>query len=406
MTNQRTIYMLAVTWMMAVGWHRALAQPPVPAPPKTDFASDRKALFEMLQRVKPLETSSPSEALNAYRAFLEAHPGMDSRLTVDLVSFTIDVLYFQLRQADAALQLCDQTFEKYRDDPVGKRYVVRTLTDKARVLVAEKRPAEAQALIEKEWDRVMAGWGETVPRALQQYCAALEAQGKGTEASKAVRKALTTNPDCLQELWQGPHASTCGWMYARIANDLMTRGQYEDALRWAKLDWLTAMPGNCVPGTGRPTLLLQRIWTMKDMSDRNAKAFEKAITDPSAPNPLADVKLPDNDTKAYTDRLERSDLFDTDREGHLNALIALGKMSEAMTLARQWYVESPTALHVEFIHRLLKAGYLNLKVIEDFENFRKTGQGTNPMDEFARKFAPAEDENDEGVGKQPEGAQK
>ena len=370
----------------------------VPVDPR---AADQTAVDNLVRRIRPLEKTNPEQAVTAYRTFLQAHPDLDPRPALDLVSIIVEFCCTQLRRTDIALKMCDWAMEKYAEDPMGKRKLVLTLGDKARVLVAENRASEAQALIERNWDQVTDGYGGlAIGHALRQYCAALEAQGKSADAGAVVRKALTSNPDCLQECLQGEPR---GWMYERVVSDLIAGGHYDEALRWAKLQWVTAMPENCRPGTGRATLMLQRIWRSKDASGAVAREFEEALVDPARPNPLALVPLPDMDAGAMDARAKRPRMADpmADREGEVNALLALGRTSEAMVLARVWYADDSTPAHLEFVHRVLKAGLLNLKAIATLESFRRTGKGPNPLDEFCRKL-PQTDGKDQPAGAFPE----
>ena len=80
------------------------------------------------------------------------------------------------------------------------------------------------------------------------------------------------------------------------------------------------------------------------------------MADPAKPNPLAGVKLPDMDREALSARVERTELSISDRMGVINALIAGGRMREALLKAGEWYTRRPDDFNADAVLRVLKAG--------------------------------------------------
>ena len=353
-----------------------LALPAGPA--RADYGSDRKAYDALRRANAELEKTKPEQAVTAYRTFLEAHPDLHPKIGVDLTSTTADLLYSRLKQTDKALQICDWAIETYRES----RCMVESLTAKAQVLNAEKRWAEAQLLLEKEWDRVMAADQFRIGPAVQQLVAALDAQGKRKEATETTYKALSSNGDLLSWWWY--QGTPPGWMYDRVLKDLVAKNRLEEALSWAKLIFMVcgSTPNEINAAMG----YLDRVWNLKDLSDRTFKAFQAAARTPANPNPLDQVKLPELNLEAMNAHADRPVDTAADLAGIIGAQIATGRMREAVVTSQEWYVKCPDAFP-DLIKRVLKAGFLNTKVMEEFDAFRKTGQGPNPMEDLARRIA-------------------
>ena len=348
------------------------------APVRAGWAEDRKATNELRQRTQELEKTNPEQAVTAYRTFLEGHPDLFPAYGVELASLIAGLCSTRLKQPDKALQICDWAIETYKDS----RFVAGALGAKAAVLNREKRHIEAQELLEKCYDQVMAGERDQIGPAVQRLAAALDAQGKRKEATAAVRKALAGNGHLLHYWWQGQPP---GWMYERVVKECIAQNRLDEALSWGKLFFVcaSAMPGS----TKDATAFLGRIWQLKDMSDRNARAFAEALQEPAKPNPLADVRLPELDVEGMTATIDRPLEPGTDRCGILNALIATGRMREALVMAKECHARFSDDVSAEMVRRVLKAATLSLKTGEAFDTFRKTGQGPNPMDELAKNLA-------------------
>ena len=371
-----------------------LALPAGPA--RADYGSDRKAYDALRRANAELEKTKPEQAVTAYRTFLEAHPDLHPKIGVDLTSTTADLLYSRLKQTDKALQICDWAIETYRES----RCMVESLTAKAQVLNAEKRWAEAQLLLEKEWDRVMAADQFRIGPAVQQLVAALDAQGKRKEATETTYKALSSNGDLLSWWWY--QGTPPGWMYDRVLKDLVAKNRLEEALSWAKLIFMVcgSTPNEINAAMG----YLDRVWNLKDLSDRTFKAFQAAARTPANPNPLDQVKLPELNLEAMNAHADRPVDTAADLAGIIGAQIATGRMREAVVTAQEWYGKSPDAFP-DLIKRVLKAGFLNTKVMEECAAFRKTAPGPTPMEHRARSIA-AEASRPAGDKTPPGGDQK
>ena len=345
------------------------------------WAEDQKAVAELRQRSNELEKTNPQQAVTAYRTFLEGHPDLFPSCGVEMTSLIAGLCSTRLQQTAQALEICEWAIETYKDS----RFVAGVLGTKAAILNHEKRHVEAQELIEKCWDQVMAGERDQIGPAVQQLAAALDAQGKRKEATAVVQKALSSNGHLLHYWWQGRPP---GWMYERVVKECIAKNRLEEALSWGKLFFICAsdLPG----GTKDATAFLGRIWRVKDLSDRNTEAFVEALHDPAKPNPLAVVKLPELDVEGMATTIERPLGIGTDRCGILNALIATGRMREALATAKECHARFSNTDSAEMVRRVLKAAYLSVKVGEQFNSFEKTGRGPNPVDQLATKIAEEE----------------
>ena len=358
-------------------------------PARADYNEDLQDYNKLIQGNSEGEKTNPERALAAYRSFLETHQDLHAQLGVQLVDRMADVLYARLKQTEKALQICDWAIDTYK----GQRQVVGAITAKARILNGEKRPTEAQTLLEKDWESVMASDMYQVGPAIQQYAAALDAQGKRKEATTAVLKALCSNSDLFHYYYQGTPPA---WMYDRVTRDLAARNRIDEALGWAKVCFITA--GTSPYDQKAAMELLGRLWRLKDLSDRSIKAFEEALHDPAKPNPLADVKLPEMDVDALTAHAARPVVTVSDVLGIVGALIFTGRMREALVTAREWHDKFPGDARAEICKRVLKAVYLNLNAAEQFDAFRRNGQGPDPLNRLARKLA---EEGDRPAGEAP-----
>ena len=363
---------------------------------RADWSADAKATRELQMRIQGLERTKPDLALAECRAFLEKHPDLEPFFALEVASTTADLCY-RLKQVDTALKLCDWALETYKED----RDVGLALAAKARILTGEKRGAEAQELLEKEWERVAASRTEHLGPPVQALIAAIDAQGKRAEATKRVRELLSTNASLLDEWHQG---TPPGWMYDRVTKDLLAGNHLDEALGWGKLYFVTCTPTRW--GDERAALLLQRLWKIKEMSDRTFADFSAAMGDPTKPNPLAKVKLPELDREAMAACSEHPISYWGDRFGVLNALIATGRLREALFRAAGWYAERPGDSSAEWPKRVLKAAYVNPKPVQDYENYLKTKQGPNPLDELAKKLAAEGQGQDAAPAEQPAAAPK
>ncbi len=366
-------------------------------PARAGYDEDIKAVDALVRQNRALHDTNPEQAVTVYRTYLEAHPDMDGHVALSLVGLITWVLDSRMKQPDKALQMCDWAIEAYK----GHRRVVQPMAAKARILTAQKRPAEAQELLEKHWDQVMAGDREQVGPAVQQYVAALDAQGKRKEATEAVRKALSGNGDLLGYVWYS--GQPLGWMYDRVIKDLIAKNRVDEALGWGKLFFMLCSPKpNEIEAA---TACLGRVWMIKEMSDHSLKAFKEAQLDPAKPNPLTGVKLPELDTEALDAHAAREVRVLPDVSGIVSAMVATGRLREAVVTAKQWDPRYPADAKGADLKRILKAVYLNTKVMDDYDNFAKTGQGPDPLDALAKKLAEEGEKKPEAEDK-PAGEKK
>ncbi len=263
-------------------------------------------------------------------------------------TYLTDLHLYRLNDAKTAAGICDAQIQKYAESPS----VICAVGDGAKVFVAQKSGAEAEALCEKYWELYPQTFWIHANKFLYQYCLALEQQGKNARVPALITRGLHEYPQILDEGMQAPN----GWAYERIIRCLIAENETDQALQWAKLRFVT-----CTFDTAaieRCTRSLMSAWTAKDPSQQAAKAFADAQKDPAKTNPLAAISLPEVDVEARRKIALRGMAGGPPAEFHAKITLAIfnGALREAMTEARYQMIDSPDSpTGVQEICRVLKA---------------------------------------------------
>jgi hypothetical protein len=150
-------------------------------------------------------------------------------------------------------------------------------------------------------------------------------------------------------------------------------------MEWAKLRFMEAAY-EAEPMRRASTLLI-KVWKAADPSGAERKAFLAAENDPDLPNPLAAYPLPTLDRASIAARLDGATV--TDR---ISLEIAIGKLREAMLVARSMLADGQTAGQgIRQVCRVFKAADLNLKRANTYLEYLKTGQGPDPVADFLNR---------------------
>jgi len=243
--------------------------------------------------------------------------------------------------------------------------------------------------LRQNWTHILEVGQQGTPRdsayLAHQYVWALEATGKGAEATPVLLQALTQMPGLLS----GQGQMGDGSLYENLVAHLLQDGRKDEALQWAKLQYVL-----CPFDTAaleRSTKLLARAWAAND-SFAAIAAFSTAQSDKSAPNPLSEVRLPVLDARVLQEQQARlaaltgkaatpavvSDLITLD--------LALGRTGAAMQRARrllQERLDSPVG--AQEVARVFKAADLNTLSANEFLAYLQ-GKGTNPFPAFSEKY--------------------
>jgi len=326
-------------------------------PVAADEGADWKAMQDVDKQAGPLTKTDPAAAIEQYRKLYESRAGW-SPVVANLLTDKIAGLYRDgLKNPAKAHEIYDWGLDKFKTDPAR----IILLEGKAATLLSENRAPEAESLLLAQWPQLVMAAAERHPhiviytsRTLHQYSAALERQEKQAEVAALLHKALREMPVFLDARRQLGRDWSKGWMYEKLVASLLAVKRPEEALQWAKLNYmLCAFDKAAVERAGG---LLGQVWGQLD--DLAAmRAFAVAQADASNPNPLSKVPLPEVAGPALTSRVARlrgagSQTVARDQALELiTLLLATGAYGDAMTVARRFFLE-----------RRKYAGYLKLAI--------------------------------------------
>ena len=331
-------------------------------------------------------------ALASVDQFLDDNPNLDNWDKVRLVSRAGYLLYFSTPEAKrtavaaASLQFLDDKIQtiKTRDsgDPGWQSWQLRELLDnKVKILLAEKRAPEAVKVLEQwqmlppSFDSAMGDsfrWGE-------HWRAAQNQQKQPDQAVSGLIKAFEDGLLRRPVFAQG--------FTTNIVAELLAQGKTEEALSWAKLEFLLSPfdEGAIRDATKDVTSSL----SAGELSLAKVNLFATAQTDAAAPNPLDKVKLPQFDATAIRAQLANPN-DKSPFEVRLTALLAVGDTRSAMLLAKSQLIgdvtNQDTALQVA---RVFKAKDGDLVRANQFLAYYQLGQGDNPIPAFLKETETA-----------------
>ena len=375
--------------------------------------ADAAADWQALARAQKQAAADPAGAIATLYALFKERPEMDPWPAAAAVSGIVR-LQKATGQEETAYQLCDWALGKYGWHPAA----ARTVADKAILLNADRRYAEVEALVAQHWPKVEETHWSHANAVVAQWCAALQAQRKDAEQARALKKALLEVPGLLDEGQQYPP----GWIYNRVAHTLGSGQEREEALRWARVRFLTcAFEPAALERSARA---LARVWKAVDPEGKGVAAFASAqappaprtrgeqVPAPPAPrtrgeqvpappasrtrgeqvgNPL-DAILPVGFDpalrKAQLARIQGAAQAVHDRISiHLLADAPGDALSEALSLLR---TAPDLPAGTREVCRVLKAMDGNLRRANAFLAFAKSGAGANPLPALAAEAGAAE----------------
>jgi hypothetical protein len=191
--------------------------------------------------------------------------------------------------------------------------------------------------------------------------------GRAEDARALFAEAMIGNPKSLNYVVRGE------WKYYNSI------GHQENALAAARLGFAL-----CDYDEGHIRYWSERVMQgfMGILEPGKAQAFAAAQTDPGAPNPLADVPLPQ-----VTDEGKQSLLANAEGDSMalVHANLLLGQWDEALQAAGRML--SDAAPHkvdqaIRMVAKCFKAKDLNLIRANRFIEYSRTGEGENPVNTF------------------------
>ena len=342
-------------------------------------------------KIEPLLSTDPAAALQTTQSFLADNPDLDPTQSTYLILDVANRVYAQVppekrhQTAEPILALLDagqSLWPPVTDAGAGGaalngRADLQKLA--VRIALGENQLSEAQKRIESTWPLALNQNGtDWVKLRRDLYIR----QGKEADVVPLIRATLLQR----LQLTQTFDLSLCQMM----ASELSGRGQDDEALQWAKLNFVLC-PYEAGPIQDAAQTLTQ-VWLAKEISPQSAKAFAIAQTENDSPNPLQEIALPALDAPfqeaiaaAIGPVKARNDL------GALTGLLLLqGDYRGAMLSARSQLVTSagsPDSLRQ--VARVFKAKDLNLVRANQFLVSYQSGQDTNPLPGFFRETATA-----------------
>ena len=363
------------------------AQPQPVAVTRTD---EQVRLEFFKAKIEPLLATDPAAALPVTQSFLADHPALDPAQSTYLILDVAYQVYAQVppekrhQTAEPILALLDagqKLWPPVADPGAGGAALDgRSNLQKmaVRIELGENQLPAAQKRLESAWplalNHFVADWVKLRRDLYVQ-------QGKEAEVIPMIRATLLQR----LQIYQSFDLSLCQMM----ASELSARGQDEEALKWAKLNFVLC-PYEQGPLQDAAQLLAQT-WLAKDLSPTTAKAFAVAQTEEEAPNPLQEIALPKLEAP-FTEAMAAA-LGPAKTRGDLGTVVGLllleGDTRSAMLSARTQLVASagsPESLRQ--VARVFKARDLNLVRANQFLLAYQNGQDTNPLPAFFRD-APA-----------------
>lgn len=339
------------------------------APPPTD-----EQAFAALVKQDQDAKLPASEIIASSKAFLKANPQIGTNLGIDIYR-KIVALQQQTKDSVAVHQSYYALIARYRETPEALPVVL----EHARLFLTEGRAGEAVRSMQPFLGRIAGTETVRYPGSLL-YAQALQADAQWPRMSQFLETTLAQQPALLAE--------SSGTLIQMLTDALMRQQRNGDALRWAKLRFVTCDFDNAAV-TGA-SALLSRTWLARDLSLERAQAFTVALQDPAKSNPLFQVPLPAAfvATKAAIAlRVKTNKLAPHD---HITLLLAAGLNTAALAEARNLLVDDKTAVAgVNELCRVLKARTLNVRDANAFVAYVKTGTGPNPLSEAPVAPAPS-----------------
>jgi len=362
----------------------AVAQPdvrPLPVPATApDLERDAQIFEEVVGRIRRTANNNPQQATAEWQQLLEARPNMAPAVGYKVYYFLAKLQADELGDRDAAIATQDAGLKKYPNFPEA----LGLIGEKGRVLIAMERYAEAEAALRPYWRRALDFYTQTKSQAvtmsrlyLRYYAQALEHQRKQDEIAEQFRTALLETPALLTADSRGQGE---GWIYELLVKHLLAKKQNAEALSLAKLRFVCA--GYEWGDTNDAVQMLARVWRSIEGPDSpSLRAFVNAQVDPTRPNPLAAIPLPELTDKQRA-RLMAHNAYMVDK---VNARILAGQPGDALAVAYGAAMLNPTyAGMLGWVCQALKADDLNTERANRFIQYLENGIGPNPLEASLR----------------------
>jgi tetratricopeptide (TPR) repeat protein len=334
------------------------------APPPPD--PQREARLKLILGLEALRDKKQFvEALTGCEAFLREHGGtQEANRVLMLVS---NIAWKDLKDDDRVLEFARRAQQEFAGVP---SYFAWGLGYEAGRLLQAKKPEEAEKLLRIGMQKL----GAPLPN--DQYgtkcwmtlAQSLQQQQKLDEALEAALQAGRSSAGLLSQA-----------QFVRLLYTLYSRqGNWDGALSAAKLGFVM-----CDMEQAEVDEAVQRVVrAFARKGDLNGgPRFLAAQNDLEALNPLKDVPLPDFNAEQLL-----ASAPENNRKLRLNALLYAGKFDEALTVAKDMVIKSPTTdMMLEGIRslaRCFKAKDLSIVRANQFLEYHKTGKGEDPLATF------------------------
>ena len=364
----------------------ASAQDKPAAPPKNGGALVSNFLRKQLT---PAVSRDFDGAFASVGEFLQDNPTLRPADQLRVISAGAALLYSRTPQkeraavADPLLQFLDTSLREAKESKkFGASFQDTAFKDlsyrKLQILTGEKRTAEAAQLLDHLWPLVLndkgsvSGWAEQWRQVRHQQNQPQQALGG---LIQAFEQQLSQRPVFFQD------------MSDNIISELIEQKRYDEARSWAKQTFLLCEFNQ--DAIVYATKNVNRSLTAGSISVAKVNQFALAQTDPKAPNPLDEVKLPALDVAALREQLAnaRPALKPAVR---LNLLLAIGDYRGAMILAKSQLVDQVTSQdRARDVARVFKAKDGNLVRANQFLTFYQLGKGENPIPAFLEEAQAA-----------------
>lgn len=378
----------AALLMVLVFWPAApslRAQPAAERPaPQPKGSRSATPFSEMYNRIRRDGDKDPAPAVQAALEFLRAHPQVPQRdqgVAAGIYREVAQIQAGRLKDVAGALVTLDEAIQANSDTPQEFNLVVA----KSEILSKAGREDEALAFLSKEWPRLSQLDSSVKVSLLYYYAGILNRQNKPAQALKLVQEFAAAQPGQLLatekvKMTRNKAAEPVNAALIKLLiEQLRGSGQVEQALRWAKLNFVLAPYDEKALRTATQTL--SELWAAQDAAARTQELAE-AMQDPAKPNPLRAIKLPEFDPEALAQQATTAQ----NPPERISVSLLSGDTQGAMIEAQRMVLSAPTApAGLLEVCRVFKARDLNLKRANAFLDYMKTGEGVNPVTEFLKE---------------------
>ena len=363
------IFSGALLWVPLSGVARAQANPAQTAPDDVSkVRGDITARQEFIKQFEQKVGQDSTVALGYFRQWVKEHPDLDAEQMIRTYQESSYILWkHDAKQLEQALGILTEVEALFPTHPAR----FRAWSNHAIMLSRSGRVSEAETLWKSIWPQAQTAQLADYERQVmvQQYFSVLMSQDKKSDAQQLLWSALAKSPMMLT--WDE---------FPTMMIATQPKEGSEAALEWAKLRFVMANFDE--ESIKKATQLLTRQWMVGANLDMDSvRAFGKAQSDASAPNPLDKVELPQFPAEVKS----ALEIAATSGRAPVRfvALLALERNREAMLMARETLIRQPTSPQgVEQVARVFKAADGDVARANAFVAYYNSGQGENPMKAF------------------------